>query len=177
MSTATTMSGLEFDALAYEEGRRWELLEGELIEVSSPTPRHQAVVFNILLLLRQYLSSHIGAAFADIEFALSDTLRLRPDICVLLGDKAVQLDPDRVPVPGAPDLAIEVISPTERASESHEKVCAYLRHGATEVWQVYPRSRTVQVYEGTNSRSLAAGQQITSRLLPGFTASTAIFFE
>jgi hypothetical protein len=35
MSTATTMSGLEFDALPYEEGRRWELLEGELIEVSS----------------------------------------------------------------------------------------------------------------------------------------------
>jgi Uma2 family endonuclease len=134
-------------------------------------------VFNILLLLRQYLSTHIGAAFADIEFALSDTLRLRPDICALLGDKAVQLDRDRVPVPGAPDLAIEVISPTERASESHEKVRAYLQHGATEVWQVYPRSRTVQVHEGTNSRSLAAGQQITSRLLPGFTASTAIFFE
>ena len=98
MATTATMSGPQFDALPYEEGRRWELLEGDLIEVSSPTPRHQ--------------------------FALSDLLRLRPDICVLLGERARQLDPDRTPLPGAPDLAIEVISPMERASESHEKVRA-----------------------------------------------------
>jgi Uma2 family endonuclease len=171
------MSGLEFDALPYEEGRRWELLEGDLIEVSSPTPRHQAVVFNILLMLRNYFAGRQGIAMVDVEFALSDLLRLRPDVCVLLGEKARQLDQDRVPVPVAPDLAIEIISPTERATESHEKVLAYLRNGTAEVWQVFPKSRTVQVHRGTVSISLDSSRQVTSDLLPGFTPVAASFFE
>ena len=47
MATTATMSGLQFDALPYEEGRRWELLEGDCIEVSSPTPRHQEIIFRV----------------------------------------------------------------------------------------------------------------------------------
>lgn len=170
------MSGLQFDALPYEEGRRRELLEGDLIEVSSPTPRHQAVVFNILLMLRNYFAGRTGIAMADVEFALSDLLRLRPDVCVLLGERARQLDPDRVPVPGAPDLAVEVISPTERATESHEKVLAYLRNGTAEVWQVFPKSRTVQIHRGTVSVSLDSSGHVTSDLLPGFAPVAASFF-
>lgn len=54
-----TMSGLQLDALPYEEGRRWELLEGNPLKGPSPTPRHQAVVFNILMALRQYLCGNI----------------------------------------------------------------------------------------------------------------------
>ncbi len=46
MATLATMSGAEFDALPFEEGRRWELLAGDLIEVSSLTPEHQDIVFN-----------------------------------------------------------------------------------------------------------------------------------
>jgi Uma2 family endonuclease len=132
---ATAVSDLQVDALSHEEGRRWELLEGELIQVSSPTPRHQVIVFNILIVLRQYLADGKGISFADVEFGLSDLLRLRPDVCVLLKEKATQVNPDRIPVPGAPDIAIEVISPAERAVESHDKIRAYLRNGAIEVWQ------------------------------------------
>jgi len=171
------MSGLQFDALPYEEGRRWELLEGDPIEVSSPTPRHQAIVFNILVALRQYLANGKGAAFADIEFALSDLLRLRPDVCVLLAEKARQLDQDRIPVPGGPDIAIEVISPTERAAESHDKVRAYLRNGAAEAWQVFPKSRTVEIHKSTGSTTFDSTQNIASSLLPGFDIPTASFFE
>ena len=57
------MSGLQFDALPYEDGRRWELLEGNLIEEPSPTPHHQAIVFNILMALRQYLAGGKGFSF------------------------------------------------------------------------------------------------------------------
>lgn len=177
MATTATMSGRQFDDLPYEEGRRWELLEGDLVEVSSPTPRHQAVVLNILLILRRYLAGIEGKVFADVEFALSDNLRLRPDVCLLLSNKARQLDPDRVPVPGAPDLAIEVISPTERAGESHDKVLAYLRNGVSEVWQVFPKSGTIQIHRREGSRSLDSVQTVTSQLLPGFEVPAALFFE
>jgi len=166
MATVATMTGSQFDALPYEEGRRWDLVAGELIAVSSPTPRHQEIVFRILLALRQYLGG-AGLAYSDVEFALTDSDRLRPDVCVLLGAKAAGLDLDHVPIAGAPDIAVEVISPTERASDSHEKVRSYLR-GTREVWQVYPKSLTVQIYREENSRLVECDDRVTSDLLPGF---------
>jgi Uma2 family endonuclease len=102
-----------------------------------------------------------------VEFALSDQLRLRPDVSILVGDKIRQLDPDRIPIPGAPDIAIEIISPSERASDSQAKVAAYLRNGVSEVWQFYPKSRMVQIHKGNGSVTLSSQDQITTPLLPG----------
>jgi Uma2 family endonuclease len=86
------------------------------------------------------------------------------------------MDPERTPIPGAPDIAIEVISPSERASESYDKVRAYLRNGTTEVWQIYPKSRTVQIHRGETARSLEWSQGIETDLLPGFGLQLALRF-
>lgn len=179
MATITTTTGAQFDAMPYEEGRRWELINGELISVPSPTWQHQDMVFRILLVLRRYLetSKIPGLAAHEVEFALTDRDRLRPDVCVLLGENASRLDPTRSPIPGAPDIAIEVISPTERASESHEKVRTYLRNGTSEVWQVYPKSRTVQVHHGIAGRLLEWDQPVETDLLPGFALHLASLLE
>jgi Uma2 family endonuclease len=180
MPTIATMSGAQFDALPYEEGRRWELLEGELIEVPSPTPRHQDIVFAILEALKLYLRERRlqGAAYGDVEFALSEDVRLRPDVCLLMPEKALRLDRDRIPIPGAPDLAIEVISPSERPSESRAKVDAYLRYGVAEVWQIYPDGRVLEIYKGESGRSTVSGdQQVTIDLLPGLSVKFSSFFE
>jgi Uma2 family endonuclease len=178
-TTTATMSGTQFDSLPYDEGRCWELLEGELIEMPSPTPRHQDIVFLTLAALRQYLaaSGNQGRAYADVEFAINSDTRLRPGVCVLLAKKSLGLDLDRIPIPGAPDIAIEVISPSERAAVSYAKVRTYLRNGTSEVWQVYPDSRTVQIHIGETSHSLDSGQHVTSELLPGFAWPVAALFE
>ena len=178
MATITTISGAQFDAMPYEEGRQWELVNGELISVSSPTPRHQDIVFEILLAVRQYLRQGrtAGLACADVEFALSDNDRVRPDVAVVLGEKAARLNPDKVPIPDSPDIAIEVISPSERLSESHEKVRSYLRNGTTELWQVYPKSRTVQIHRGEAARSLEWSHPVEADLLPGFALLPASLF-
>ncbi|MGD0361116.1 MAG: Uma2 family endonuclease [Bryobacteraceae bacterium] len=178
MAAITTVTGTQFDAMPYAEGRKWELVNGELISVSSPTPRHQDIVFEILLAVRRYLeqSKATGLAYQDVEFAISDLDRVRPDVCVLLGDNAARMDPERTPIPGAPDIAIEVISPSERASESYDKVRAYLRNGTTEVWQIYPKSRTVQIHRGETARSLEWSQGIETDLLPGFGLQLALRF-
>ena len=84
---------------------------------------------------------------------------------------------DRVPVPGAPDIAIEVISPTERAVESHDKIRAYLRNGAIEAWQVFPRSRTVEVYNVSGSTIFDSTQSVASSLLPDLNLPVASLFE
>jgi Uma2 family endonuclease len=95
---------------------------------------------------------------------------------VLLGNNARRLDPTKTPIPGAADIAIEVISPSERASESHDKVRAYLRNGTTEVWQVYPKSRTVLIHRGEIARSLEWSQPVETDLLPGFALEFAALF-
>ena len=180
MPTIATMSGAQFDALPYEEGLRWELLEGELIDVPGPTPRHQDIVFAILQALKLYLRERRlqGAAYGDVEFALSKDVRLRPDVCLLLPEKAVHLDRDRIPIPGAPDLAIEVIFPSERTTESRAKVDAYLRYGVAEVWQIYPDSRALEIYKRENGRGTAsADQQVTTDLLSGFSVPLSSFFK
>ena len=170
MASIATMTGAQFDALAYEEGRRWELIEGELVEVSSPTPEHQILVQRLLLALVLYVQAQQqGLVLADVEFALAGDIRVRPDVLVLLGEKAERLDKSKVPVEGCPDLAIEVISPSERTSDSMRKVDVHLGHGVREVWQVYSKTRQVMTYTaGQSVRKLPEGAVLTTDLLPGF---------
>jgi Uma2 family endonuclease len=80
------MTGAQFDAMPYDKGRRWELINGELIPVPSPTPRHQDIAFEITAAIRGYLKANhpAGLAYQDVEFALTGNDRLRPDVCILL---------------------------------------------------------------------------------------------
>ena len=57
MATTSTMAGAQFDALPYEEGRKWELLDGDLIDVPSPTLEHQSIVGTIYASLRAYFAT------------------------------------------------------------------------------------------------------------------------
>jgi Uma2 family endonuclease len=176
---ATTMTGAQFDALPYEEGRRAELIDGDIIPVSSPTPRHQKIVGRLLSALLAYIEQTRSGTgtYTDVEFALTERHRLRPDVCVLLAAKESTLDLDRVPIPGAPDLAVEVISPTERASESQRKVRAYLENGTIEVWRVYPETRSVEIHRGEISRFVEPGAELSSELLPGLAIPLESLFE
>ena len=177
MSTTATMTGAQFDALPYDEGRRWELLEGGLIEVPSPTFEHQEIVYQILTSLKLYLADGRGVASHDVEFALSPDTRVRPDVWALLGERATILDLSRVPIPGCPDLAVEVISPSEHTADSMYKVDTDFRYGAREVWQVYPRSRQVVVHSSARDlRKLSVGESLTTPLLPDFELPVAAIF-
>jgi len=170
MASIATMTDPQFDALPYEEGRRWELIERELVEVSSPTPEHQILVQRLLLALVLYVhTQQQGLVLADVEFALGGDIRVRPDVLVLLGEKAERLDKLKVPVEGCPDLAIEVISPSERTSDGMRKVDVYLSHGVREVWQIYPKIQQVLIYTaGQSVRKLPEAAVLTTDLLPGF---------
>lgn len=178
MATTATMTGSQFDALPYEEGRRWELLGGELIPLSSPTPEHQLILQRILLAFLLYFQTNPGRGLAltDVEFALDENCRVRPDVLVLLQDRDSKLDPTRVPVPGAPDLAVEIISPTERSSDTQEKLQHYLRTGTQEVWQVYPKSRSVVVHRSKTSLILQQNQELSTPLLPGLLLEVKALF-
>jgi Uma2 family endonuclease len=172
------MTGAEFDALPWDEGRRWELIEGELVEVGSATLEHQFIVQRLLVALVLYFREHgRGFAAVDVEFALSAASRLRPDVLIVLGERATTIDRSKVPVLGAPDIAVEVISPSERTPDSMSKVEAYLRNGTREVWQVFPKLRQVVIFTGRESRRLTATETLTTGLLPDFALPVSSLFD
>lgn len=179
MATTATMTGAQFDALPYEEGRRWELIAGELVEVSSPTPQHQKIVSRINRALEDYFAPRKGSgdAFIDVEFALTTEDRVRPEVLVLLADKLRSLDFSRVPIPDAPDIAIEIISPSERAADVHAKLRRYLETGTLEVWQVYPKSQTVVISTPSATRTAGPDAEIITDLLPRLTIPVAAIFD
>ena len=185
VKASTFTTGEEFDSLPYEEGRLWELLDGELIPLPSPTPEHQSILQEILFALMHYLRSNPGRGlvFTGVEFALSENYRVRPDVLVLLQESAWSLDLTKVPVPGAPDIAVEIISPSERSSNTQEKLQGYLRHGTREVWQVYPKSESVVLHRRhgsttlTGDQHLTGDQQMTSAMLPGFSLEVESLFR
>lgn len=170
MATAAVMTGPQFDALPWEEGRKWELVGGELVPVPSPTLEQQAIMQEILYALMAYFRRRPerGRAYTDVEFALDSDHRVRPDVLVLLGDRPGAIDMQKIPVPGAPDIAIEVISPSERSFDTQLKRDSYLRLGTREVWQVYPKSKAVVVHRGGTGTTLSAGERLDTPLLPDF---------
>ena len=164
------MTGAEFDQLSLEESRDLELLNGEVIQLASPTARHQLIIG---ILSRSFLDYFDrvpgGCALQDCEFALAEDTRLRPDIAILLKDRWAALDLDRSPIPLPPDIAIEVISPSERAGDTDRKLWTYLGAGVQEVWQIWSTTRKVIVYRGPNSiTALGIGETLSTPLLPGW---------
>ncbi|HEV3197646.1 MAG TPA: Uma2 family endonuclease [Bryobacteraceae bacterium] len=179
MATATTMSGATFDQLPYEEGRHLELLHGEVITVPRPTPKHQISVTILTASLLGYFEREPGGvALPDCEFAIGEDDRLCPDGAILLKERWASIDPDKTPIPLAPDIAVEVLSPSERTTDSMRKVWTYLEAGTREVWQFQPDSQKVLVYRSAKSITvLDIGESLSTPLLPGWEISVRKIFS
>jgi len=89
----------------------------------------------------------------------------RPDACVLLGERA-NFEPRKIPTHGAPDIAVEVISPTERTGDTRRKVLAYLKFGVREIWQIYPVTREVLVYAGAGGANFRITRALQRNCCP-----------
>jgi Uma2 family endonuclease len=164
-------------------GERYDLVEGELRSMSPAGSRHGRIVSRINSRIEQIVErDHLGSAFgAETGFILShnpDTVRA-PDIAFVA---AARLPQGELPVgflPIAPDLAVEVISPSEAAADVQHKVSQYFEAGTRQVWIVYPDLRQVVVF-GSARQSvvlLAADTLDGGDLLPGFACRVAELFE
>lgn len=163
-----------------DHGRRRELVKGELIEIAPVGVEHGDLAALILTRLRTYVEARrLGLAATEIGFFLEhapDTVRA-PDVCFI---SAARLPPGRQEgfFEGAPDLAVEVISPGDVAAEVESEVQDYLAHGARLVWVVHPRTRTVTVYYSDGSaRVLHIGDTLEGEdVIPGFQLALADLF-
>jgi len=92
---------------------------------------------------------------------------------VFFNEHLRQIDPYRIPAPLAPDIAVEVVSPSESAVDLRRKIRDYLRGGSKEVWVVDRSNGEVLVHTSVNIRVLQGTDVLDSPLLPGFRARVA----
>ena len=128
-----------------DEYPRYELLEGELVEMVSPTSRHQIVSLNLLRILDPHCRAHnLGIMLtAPLDVILSRNVVLQPDILFISQARKTELIGERIT--GAPDLVIEILSPTTSARDLNQKRKLYARHGVKEYWIVDPDDETIEV--------------------------------
>ena len=159
------------ELLAMGEGRR-ELIYGEVIEMAPTGFGHGYIEHEISRLLGNFVDAHrLGVVCTgDTGFLLAtdpDLVRA-PDVAFVRRERVVRTHKY---YPGAPDLAVEVISLGDSYTEVNEKVAMWLAHGTVEVWVVEPRLEIVRIFKhrkGTDV-TLSKGDEIDGGdLLPGF---------
>lgn len=176
MATRTLMTAAEFDQLPVD-GRRRDLLDGEMVEMPSATPEHNLVLLAMACSLEAFLTRReLGRVLMTTEFLVGECCRLQPDVAFLRTDRWAQLDRRSVPVTVGLDVAVEVVSPSESAHDLERKVRLYLQAGATEVWLVYPEFQCVYVHAASDVRRLDSDATLTCPLLPGWSLPLATLF-
>ena len=168
-----------------DDGKRHELIDGEHYVTPSPNTKHQTIALNLAGHLWSYVHKHrTGRVFiAPFDVVFSDFDIVEPD--VLFVSKARQADVLTAKhVRGAPDLVVEIGSPSTRKRDETIKRHLYERFGVTEYWVIDPELDTITVYrliEGRFTRtaelSLEHDDALTSPLFPGLELRLADIFD
>lgn len=163
--------------------QRCELIEGEVVAMSPAGWRHGNIGMNVAALLAEHIRPRdLGKLFAaETGFFVQrnpDTVRA-PDVAFIAKENLPAEMPASAFWPGAPDLAVEVLSLDDRNAEVDKKIRTWLDAGAKLVWVVDPELETVTIYRSTTDISiLARDGRIAGRdSLVGFECNVREFFD
>jgi Uma2 family endonuclease len=170
---APAISADEFRTSPEEDGWRTELVRGRMVREPAPGPAHGRLAARLAVRLGRFVENAAsGVVLADTGFLLArdpDTVRA-PDLSFVSND--------RIPEQGygagfwrlGPDLAVEILSPSNTASDLQAKIGDYLAAGCHEIWVLDPAARSVVVYGADGRlRLLSADEELDGgALLPGF---------
>jgi Uma2 family endonuclease len=174
MSTKTLISVEDFDRLEEEEFR-YELDEGELITMTRPSIDHGRIERRLLMILQTYMDERgTGEAFgANILFVLGTNTKRAPDVSVVLRDVGSVRE-----IQGAPDIAAEILSPSNSKREMKRKLSQFFATGCQLAWIIDPKTRSIEVWESAAgpSRVLRNSDSLETPLLPGFACPVAKLF-
>jgi Uma2 family endonuclease len=181
MPATTIVTSAQFLAMPEEydqNGNRIkdELIAGEIVRMPPAPLRHDWIKTRISRIIGRYLDSHPSV---EVEFIVEAGCEVgeidtyQPDVSVL---RASRLSTQGRILEAAPELAIEVVSPSNTAVRMKRKVSTYLQNGAQSVWIVHPEDQSVVVHASDSVRELKGDQPIDDPLLPGFSTPVAAFF-
>ncbi|MDB5389847.1 MAG: hypothetical protein JWM11_5493 [Planctomycetaceae bacterium] len=179
MSTITPTMTVEELVRFPDDGYRREIRKGELTTMPPPGLVHGLIIARIAGKLFSYVEEcNLGLVVSgDTGFLLAentDTL-LAPDVAYISKARESRLIMRRGYFLGAPDLVVEVISPSDRIQNVHDKVDEFIQFGALEGWVVNPRTRTITIHTATQEPIiLTDSMELADRkLLPKFACSVA----
>jgi Uma2 family endonuclease len=172
MTTTAKLTLEEFLSLPETETAS-ELIDGEVVQKSMPTVEHAIIQsllsFVLVTFLRANPLGFVGSEMRCIFGLVGAERPYVPDLVFIRAERARSIGRAQ-PFRGAPDLAVEILSPDDRPDRVADKVAFYLLHGVRLVWLVNPDTRTVTVLtvDGRSSR-LAEGDTLDGdEVLPGF---------
>ena len=169
------------DYAAMEDDNRYELLDGKLILLDSPSRDHQSVRMHLLFDMYAFVNENdLGWVYgAPFDVLFTDTDVVQPDILFISREREHILTPANVQ--GAPDLIVEILSPSSSTRDWRAKRELYAAHGVREYWIVDPTNRIVSILlpqdgvleiEQTHTEDETA----TSTVLEGFSVSLDSIF-
>ena len=136
-------------ALLPDDGQLHQVIHGELIMTPSAITKHQKIVGKLYALMLMYVeSNHLGEIYpAPLDVVLDDFNIVQPDILFIsnknnkiIGEKNIQ---------GAPDLVVEILSPSTGYYDLVSKKDLYAHHGVKEYWIVDPKEQWIEIFENT----------------------------
>jgi Uma2 family endonuclease len=157
-----------------DDGRHYELHDGEVVVVPSPLPKHQRVALSIADVLREYEQASGGVVLiAPLDIVFTEYDVLQPDI-VFFRHERRDLVRDWEETRAAPDLAVEVLSRSTEARDRGRKMEMFARFGVPEYWIVDPAKNTLEIYvlrSGEYELTAVADEHasVTSATLDGLT--------
>ena len=165
------------------EGRLYQIVEGVLYMAPAPNLNHQDVCGKITRFLGEHVSSGgLGKVFpAPTDVELAPGTVVQPDVIVVLKANAEVMHASRII--GAPDIVVEVASPSTATHDRHTKFQAYARAGVREYWIAEPDAKTVELLELDEKREsyitkgvYRGGAALRSSVLPDFATPVENFF-
>ena len=163
------------------DDRRYELVAGRIVRMTPVGYPHGRIAAQFAALLRHHVGEpRLGVVFVELGVVLSsnpDTVRA-PDVAFISQDRIPAVEP-RGFWHGAPDLAVEVLSPQDAPSEVRSKVDEYLAHGVAAVVILDPARKMVEVVRRASSQRLTRPDERLELddVVPGFRCSVSAIFE
>lgn len=152
----------------------WELIKGEIVPANPTSYRAARVTARILRLLDAYAEAHrlgevVGPDAGFVIFPDENTL-VAPDVGFVASHRVPPAADQAHFARLAPDLVVEIMSPSDRMIDAFRKINLYLEAGVSQVWLVEPGPRTLSVFEPHRPSVRLAGDQVVAAdaILPGF---------
>ena len=171
----------EFMALS-KDGHRYELVNGELVDRGSSGMEHSYIACILGAFLATFVRQHKLGIVCDSStaFTLKNGNKRSPDVSFVSKERLKGLKrPPRGFFQGSPDLAVEILSPSNTVEEIHDKIVAYFDNDTRLVWVIHPDEKYVLVYHSPEPDHFLRSQNMLEgeAIIPGFSMSVAELFE
>jgi Uma2 family endonuclease len=166
-----------------DDGHHYEIVNGELIDMGNSGALHGYVCSTLMILLGGYIRiQNLGAMFdSSTAFKMKNGNKRSPDISFFAKERLQGMT--ELPsgfLEGAPDLAVEVLSPGNTVEEIDEKITEYFENGTRLVWVISPTQHYILVYRSAQEpdRLLKSANSLDGEdVIPGFTLPVADLFQ